>query len=70
MIKAHSVDVELACKIGFDEANILGHIAYWTKHNKDNNKNFYNGRHWTYNTLDAFLEQFPYYKNTDKILMQ
>ena len=67
MIKTHSVDVELACKIGFDEANILGHIAYWTKHNKDNNKNFYNGRHWTYNTLDAFLEQFPYYKNTDKI---
>jgi len=39
MIKTHSVDVELACKIGFDEANILGHIAYWTKHNKDNNKN-------------------------------
>ena len=61
MIKTHSVDVELAKKVGFDEANILGFIAYWVKNNRDNNRNFYDGRYWTYNSAQALTEQFPYW---------
>ncbi|MBE3610504.1 hypothetical protein [Campylobacter californiensis] len=61
MIKTHSVDVELACKIGFNEANVLGFIAYWVKNNRDNNKNFYDGKYWTYNSVEALQKQFPYW---------
>ena len=61
MIKTHSVDVELAKKVGFDEANVLGFIAYWAKNNRDNNRNFYDGRYWTYNSAQALTEQFPYW---------
>ena len=61
MIKTHSVDVELAKKVGFDEANILGFVAYWVKNNRDNNRNFYDGRYWTYNSAQALTEQFPYW---------
>ena len=61
MIKTHSVDVELAKKVGFDEANMLGFVAYWVKNNRDNNRNFYDGRYWTYNSAQALTEQFPYW---------
>ncbi len=61
MIKTHSVDVELAKKVGFDEANVLGFIAYWVKNNRANNRNFYDGRYWTYNSAQALTEQFPYW---------
>lgn len=48
-------------KVGFDEANILGFVAYWVKNNRDNNRNFYDGRYWTYNSAQALTEQFPYW---------
>ena len=61
MIKTHSVDVELAKKVGFEEANILGFVAYWVRNNRDNGKNFYDGKYWTYNSAEALTNQFPYW---------
>ena len=61
MIKTHSVDVELAKKVGFDEANVLGFVAYWVRNNRDNGKNFYDGKYWTYNSAEALTNQFPYW---------
>ena len=43
-----------------DEAIFLQHIHFWYLHNKSNNKNFYDNRYWTYNSVSAFSEQFIY----------
>jgi DNA-binding PadR family transcriptional regulator len=43
-----------------DEAIFLQHIYHWYLYNKSNNKNFYDSRYWTYNSISAFAEQFIY----------
>lgn len=56
----HSFNVFLAQKYSVDEAIFLEHIYYWYLHNKSNNKNFFDNRFWTYNSISAFAEQFIY----------
>lgn len=56
----HGFNVFLAKMYSVNEAIILQHIYYWYKHNKLNNKNFYDGRYWTYNSISAFAEEFIY----------
>lgn len=56
----HCFDTEVARKIGIIPAVILGHIYYWVEKNRANDKHFYDGRYWTYNSIKAFGEQFPY----------
>lgn len=55
------LDVSLACLVGLDEAILLRNIAYWCFKNKANERNFKNGRYWTYNTLKAYAEEFPFW---------
>lgn len=55
------LDVNLACLVGLDEAILLRNIAYWCFKNKANRRNFKNGRYWTYNTLKAYAEEFPFW---------
>lgn len=57
---SHKFNVGLAQKHGLNEAIILENIIYWVKKNKANNKNFYDGKHWTYNSIKAFHELIPY----------
>lgn len=56
----HSFNVELAEEYGILEAILLGNIYYWIKKNESNNKHFYDGKYWTYNSRKAFAEIFPY----------
>ncbi len=56
----HSFDVEIAQKYGILEAILLENIYYWIKKNEANNKHFYDGKYWTYNSRKAFAEIFPY----------
>ncbi len=53
--------VELAVKYGQEEAVILNSLIYWIKKNKENNRHFYEGRTWTYNSGEAFGRQFPFW---------
>lgn len=57
----HSFDILIATKYGVNEAIILNNFAFWLAHNKANNKHFHENRHWTYNSVRAFLELFPYW---------
>lgn len=50
----------IAMEIGITNAILIGNIHYWVNHNKQNNLNFKEGRYWTYNTQEAYSEQFPY----------
>lgn len=63
----HSFDVGLA--IAFKDERLaifMHHITFWTLSNSANEKNFHDGRYWTYNSIEAFAELFPYW--TPKIM--
>ena len=61
----HSFDVEIAQKVGINAAIIYKHIQFWCAKNKANDKHFYDGYYWTYNSTKAFAELFPYLANKE-----
>ena len=44
-------DKSLARKLGLNEAIVVQQIHYWLKVNEKSNRNYIDGRYWTYNTL-------------------
>lgn len=36
-------------------------VHYWLELNKKNNRNFHEGRCWTYNTINEWQEEFPFW---------
>lgn len=56
----HFFDVDIAIEYGVNAAIILQNIKYWVDHNRANDANFYDGRYWTFNSIKAFSELFPY----------
>jgi hypothetical protein len=56
----HSFNVDFAAKHGMAQAVIYKNITFWVKKNKANHKHFYDGNYWTYNSVKAFAELFPY----------
>lgn len=55
------VDKKLAKKIGLNQAMVLQQVHYWLENNKKANRNFHQERYWTYNTMDAWQEEFPFW---------
>lgn len=51
----------VAERYGFEEAVFLHSIVYWYKTNRANDRNFKDGRWWTYNSIKAFTEIFPWW---------
>ena len=70
----HTFDVEIAKLYGMPAAVILSNLEYWIEKNKANNKHFYDGYTWTYNSRKAFEAIFPYMTSrqiqyaTDKLI--
>lgn len=58
------LDKNLAFIIGLNEAIIIQQVHYWLELNKKANRNFHEGRHWTYNTYEEWNEQFPFWSKT------
>ncbi len=56
----HSFNVVLAQRLGLVQAILLENIYFWVSKNEFNEKNVFEGRGWTYNSVKAFNEQFPY----------
>lgn len=65
-------DSVLAKKFGVNEAIFIHNIFFWISHNEANNKHYYEGRFWTYNTKKAFAELFPFwtYEQVKKIIQK
>lgn len=59
-VAIHHFCTEDAGLYGIEEAIILQNIGFWCCSNLANRINIHDGRVWTYNTRDAFLELFPY----------
>lgn len=49
-------DSNIAREYGINVAIILDKLYYWIEYNKANSKNFYNGRYWAYNSMDAWCK--------------
>lgn len=56
----HMFDVEVAEMVGIIAAVLFQNIAYWCQHSCANGTNYYEGRYWTYNSIKAFRDMFPY----------
>jgi hypothetical protein len=69
----HSFNVNLAKKYGLGCAIVLGHIAFWIGVNQRSNKNFKDGKTWTYQTRKDIAAAMPYFSEdqvrryTDKL---
>lgn len=56
----HSFDIRVAERIGINAAIILKHLYFWISKNRANEKHFHDGRYWTYSSVKAMCELFPY----------
>jgi hypothetical protein len=57
----HGFQVEIAKEYGVDVAVMVNHFDFWLTHNKANGKNIYEGKVWTYNSIQAMCDIFPYW---------
>ena len=56
----HYFDISVATEIGIIPAILYQNISYWVDKNKANDRNFHDGYYWTFNSVKAFEELFPY----------
>jgi len=56
----HQFDTEIAKEVGILSAVIFSNIQHWIEKNATNERHYHDGRYWTYNSMKAFQEQFPY----------
>ena len=54
-------DGRVAERYGLEEAIFLHALMFWYRTNRGNNQNFHDGRWWTYNSVKAFEEIFPWW---------
>ncbi len=54
-------DIGDAIKYGVEPAVLLYNLRFWILKNKANKKHSHDGRTWTYNSLNAYVEQFPFW---------
>lgn len=59
--KAYAFETDDAIKYGVDIAILRYVIRFWVKQNELQNRNFYDGRYWTYNTKKKWAESFPFW---------
>ena len=58
----NAFDTEVAQDVGIVAAILYKNIQYWCEKNRTNEKNEHDGLYWTYNSIKAYCDQFPYMK--------
>lgn len=54
------LDSKVACEVGVNAAIIFENIVFWIRKNLANGVNIHDGNVWTYNSIAAFEELFPF----------
>ena len=57
----YGFNLDYAVKYGVDESIMIKNFQFWIMKNKANEKNFHDGRTWTFNSKKAFVEIFPFW---------
>jgi len=56
----HSFDVNVAMQFGVNAAIVFQDMGFWCEHSRINRTNYHDGLYWTYNTVKALSEHWPY----------
>lgn len=56
----HSFDTKVAKDVGVNAATLFYSIFFWIQKNEANDKHYYDGYYWTYNSASAFRKMFDY----------
>lgn len=56
----HSFEPAIAKRVGVNAAVIYQNIIWWAEKNAANDRHEHDGLWWTYNSISAFAELFPY----------
>lgn len=56
----NSFDTDVAIDVGINAAILYKNIQFWCEKNRTNGQNEFEGHYWTYNSISAFEQQFPY----------
>lgn len=51
----------VAARYGLEEAVLLESMIFWWRTNRANNQNFHDGRWWTFNSVRAYTNIFPWW---------
>ena len=51
----------VAMRYGVDEAILLDSMVYWCRTNRAENRNYEDGRWWTYNSIKGLAKMFPWW---------
>ena len=62
----YTFDGDVAKDVGTNAAVLFHSIVWWIAKNEANEKNFHDGKYWTYNSVSAFSKLFPFC--TDKMI--
>ena len=57
----YSFDSRIAEMYGVDEAVFIHNLYWWIRKNEANGRHYYDGRNWTYNSIEAFAKLFPFW---------
>ena len=71
----YSFDINEATQYGLNEAIFLKNLKFWLLKNKANKKHFHDDHTWTYNSVQAYTELFPFWsvktiRNTIESLLE
>lgn len=57
----YNFDIDVAEKLGVNAAIVVQNLQFWIKKNEANDKHFHDGRYWTFNSMKAWHELFPFW---------
>ena len=57
----YQFEKSVAEQVGVEAAILLSNIEFWVEKNAANEKHFYDGSYWTYNSKKAFADLFPFW---------
>lgn len=57
----HNFNIDVATKYGVNIAIFLNNLSFWIQHNIANEKHFYDGRYWSYNSKKSYSKLYPYW---------
>lgn len=60
MVALHFFNPQVAEEYGVNAAILFQNISFWIEKNEANDRNFIDGYYWTYSSIKAFQELFPY----------
>lgn len=60
----HGFDISVAQDFGVEEAIFIKHFQFWIIKNKTNGVHYHDGRTWTFNSMKAFGDIFPYFSTS------